>query len=112
MQKHDFLAVFCLNLLNIGHDESENFYLEVIANVFVTSDFYITYFFYTYFFVHLLNKESAFWCSLARSCPRTLGGAWKINITIFFVSRAWLSLSKLSQIAFNIIQRSEKERQA
>lgn len=47
MQKHDFLAVFCLDLLNIGHDESENFYLEVIANVFVTSDFYITYFFYT-----------------------------------------------------------------
>lgn len=45
MQKHDFLAVFCLDLLNIGHDESENFYLEVIANVFVTSDFYITYFF-------------------------------------------------------------------
>lgn len=46
MQKHDFLAVFCLDLLNIGHDESENF-LEVIANVFVASDFYITYFLYT-----------------------------------------------------------------
>lgn len=46
MQKRDFLAVFCLDLLNIGHDESENF-LEVIANVKIRSDKNITYFLYT-----------------------------------------------------------------
>lgn len=46
MKKCDFLAVFCLDLLNIEHDESANFYLKVIANVFVTSDFNIAYFLY------------------------------------------------------------------
>lgn len=45
-KKHDFLAVFCLDLLNIEHDESANFYLKVIANVFVASDFNIAYFLY------------------------------------------------------------------